>query len=127
MQAGRIVRRLSILPTALLVSTALAAADLSGVWELRWEPDFGGNVDAYECTFRQDARRLTVTCRDDPAFTGDVDGRKVTLSFKTGRDGTETATLTGELDERGTTITGTWHLSEQKREGKFVARRKSAE
>ena len=31
--------------------TTLGAADVSGVWALSWEPDFGGNFDAYDCTF----------------------------------------------------------------------------
>ena len=107
-----------------LLATTLTAADLSGVWTLSWQPDFGGNLDAYDCTFKHNGRTLTVNCRDDPARTGEVDERKVTLRFKTGRDGSQTATLTGELDQSGTTITGAWHLSEpENRDGKFVARK----
>jgi len=105
---------------ALVLSSALAAADLSGVWTLAWNPDFGGRADAYDCTFRQDGARLTVEC-DGGTFTGEVDARTVTLRLKTGRDGSETATLTGELDQAGTRIAGTWHLSEQNRDGKFTA------
>jgi len=105
---------------ALALSSALAAADLSGVWTLAWNPDFGGRVDAYDCTFKQDGTRLTVECGGG-TFSGEVDGRAVTLRLKTGRDGSETATLTGELDPAGTRIAGTWHLSEQKREGRFTA------
>jgi hypothetical protein len=117
---------LAVLVTVLALWTRLAAADLSGVWTLSWEPDFGGNLDAYDCTFKQNDRTLTVTCRDDPnaTMTGDVDQQKVTLRFKTGRDGSQTATLTGELDRPGTTIIGTWHLSApENRDGKFVARK----
>jgi hypothetical protein len=93
--------------TVFLLATTLAAADLSGVWTLSWEPDLGGNFDAYDCTFKQHDRMLTVYCRDDPAptMTGDVDQQKVTLRFKTGRDGSQTATLNGALDRAGTSIT----------------------
>jgi hypothetical protein len=109
---------------ASLLATTFTAADLSGVWTLSWQPDFGGNLDAYDCTFKQNGRTLTVNCRDDPAMTGEVDERKVTLRFKAGRDGRQTATLTGELDQSGITITGAWHLSEpENRDGKFVARK----
>jgi hypothetical protein len=110
--------------TALHTPTKLAAADLSGVWTLSWEPDFGGNFDAYDCTFKQTGRALAVTCREDLSMTGEVDGQKITVRFKAGRDGSQTATLTGEVDQRGTTITGTWHLSApENRDGKFVARK----
>jgi hypothetical protein len=114
-----------LLPFHLSIVWALvAAADLSGVWTLSWEPDFGGTFDAYDCTFKQEHEQLTVTCRDDLPMTGEIDGQRVVvLRFKTGRDGSEHATLTGEVDEQGRTITGTWHLTEQNRDGKFVARK----
>src|SRR3989442_10483773 len=115
---------LMVSATALILCARLAAADLSGVWTLSWEPDFGGNFDTYDCTFKQSDRTLTVTCREDPPIAGEVNGQKVTLRFKAGRDGSQTATLTGDVDQRGTTITGTWHLSEpENRDGKFVARK----
>jgi hypothetical protein len=111
---------------ASLLATTLTAADLTGVWTLSWRADFGGNFDDYDCAFKQNGRTLAVMCRDDPdpTMTGEVDERKVVLRFKTGRDGSQTATLTGELDQAGTTITGVWHLSEpENRDGKFVARK----
>jgi hypothetical protein len=58
-------------------------------------------------------------------MTGEVDERKVTIRFKTGRDGSMTATLTGDLNEQGTTIIGTWHLPvPESRDGKFTARKR---
>jgi hypothetical protein len=106
-------KSLVVLMTGLVLWATLAAADLSGVWTLNSEPDFGGNFDAYDCTFKQNGQTLTVNCRDDPAMTGQVDKQNVILRFKAGRDGSQTATLTG-----------TWHLSEpENRDGKFVARK----
>jgi len=120
-----------ILSVAIALFTAVVAADLSGMWTLSWEPDFGGNFDAYDCTFKQEGRGVTVRCLEDMPFpvemtgelTGEMDRQQVILRFKAGRDGSENGTLTGDLDQRGTTITGTWHLVEQKRDGKFSARK----
>src|SRR5262245_46951422 len=115
---------MKILALAILVASMLAAAaDLAGVWTISWEPDFGGNFNSYDCTFDQKEQRLTITCGDNAPFAGEIDGTRVTIRFKTGRDGTENAVLTGELDERGRTITGTWQLVEQKRTGKFSAKK----
>jgi hypothetical protein len=121
---GKAMTKFLTLALAFVLTTGVtAAAELSGVWTLSWQPDFGGNDDAYDCTFRQTGLTLTVNCRDDPGptMTGEIDGQKIVLHLRTGRDGTETATLTGELNQKGTTITGAWRLTEQNRIGKFVA------
>jgi hypothetical protein len=112
---------LTALAATLALSVTVIAADLTGVWTMSWEPDFGGNLDAYDCTFMQSGRSLTIDCGGS-AMAGKVEGRKVTIRFNTGRDGKMAATLTGELNEAGTTIAGTWHLpAPENREGKFTA------
>jgi hypothetical protein len=108
----------------ILLASVLTVADFAGVWTLSWEPDFGGIPNAYDCTFKQEGRSLTVTCPQDMVMNGDIDGQQVTIRLKTGRDDNENATLTGELNQQGTQITGEWHLLEQKRSGKFVARKR---
>jgi hypothetical protein len=65
------------LSVALAICTPVVAADLTGAWIISWEPDFGGNLDSYECTFKQSGRTLTIDCRGD-AMRGEVDERKVT-------------------------------------------------
>src|SRR5215813_1539321 len=105
----------------LVLSAAVAHPDLSGMWTLSWEPDFGGNHQSYDCRFKQADQTLTIDCRDDPPLIGKVDGQKVTITFKTGRDGEETAVLTGEVDQSGTKITGAWHLQQANRGGRFSA------
>jgi hypothetical protein len=70
---------------AFTLSILLAAVDLSGVWTLSWQPDFGGNDNAYDCTLKQAGQTLTLTCGDNPPIAGEVDGEKITLRFKTGR------------------------------------------
>ena len=107
----------------LLLSAPTTAADLSGRWTLTSDPDFSGHLSSVDCTFKQDGSKLTVDC-NGAAITGEVDAQKVTLRFQTGKDGNVTATLTGELDQAGTTLTGTWHLSApENRDGKFSAKK----
>ena len=117
--AGRTI--VPALALALFASTA--ATDLSGRWTLTSDPDFSGNPSSVDCTFKQDGSKLTVDC-GGAAITGEVDAQKVTLRFQTGKDGEITATLIGELDQAGTTLTGMWHLSApENRAGKFEAKK----
>src|SRR5438309_6280686 len=90
------------------------AADLSGRWILTLDPDLSGNPATVDCTFKQDGTKLTVNC-SGAAITGEVDAQKVTLQFQTGKDGSLTVTMTGELDKAGTTLTGMWHVSPENR------------
>jgi hypothetical protein len=117
----KVLATLLVLPM-LLVS--VAAADLSGVWTLALNPDLGGEPDSFDCTFKQDGRKLTITCRTAPPFSGEVNDQRVTWHVTTGRNGEITATFDGALDRRATTITGMWRFTDQgvKHEGKFEAK-----
>ena len=107
---------------ALLVGASVGAADLSGRWILTLDPDLNGNPATVDCTFKQDGTKLAVNC-NGAAITGELDAQKVTLRFQTGKDGSLTVTLVGELDQAGTTVTGMWHLSPENRDGKFEAKK----
>jgi opacity protein-like surface antigen len=107
----------------LLLTPPTVAADLSGSWTLTLDPDLSGNPSTVDCTFKQDGSKLTVDCGGGAMMTGEADAQKVTLRFQTGKDGSVTATLTGELDQAGTTLTGMWHLSPENRDGKFQAKK----
>jgi opacity protein-like surface antigen len=119
---AEMTRLLVAFAVVLLLATPIVAADLSGRWTLTFDPDFSGNPSSVDCTFKQDGSKLTVDY-NGAAITGEVDGQKVTLRFQTGRDNSLTATLTGELDQAGTTLTGMWHLSPENRDGKFAAKK----
>ena len=108
----------------LLVASLLAATNLSGVWTLELNPDFGGNEDKIDCTFKHKGATLSVDCGGAP-ITGTIDGKGVTLRVPTGRANELTATMTGTLNDAETVITGTWHLADDagKREGHFTARK----
>ena len=105
----------------------LAAADLSGVWTLYFNPDFGGEQgQSANCTFKQDGTNLKIQCGSAALITGEVNGQKVTFRVPTGQHDELTATFTADLDAQGTTMKGTWHLVDQQRKdlnGKFEAKK----
>lgn len=101
---------------------AFAPADLTGTWTLEWKPNFGGQDQTHECKFKQDRRTLTINC-DGAMMKGEVNRRKVTFRHQTGKDDEFTAVYTADLDAKGTTMTGTWNLSPDNREGKFEGRK----
>jgi hypothetical protein len=108
----------------LTVSMFVAATNLSGMWTLELNPDFGGVDDKVDCTFKQEAAKLSVDCGGAP-ISGEIDGKAVTLRVTTGRNNEYTATMTGRLDNAETTISGRWELTDDagEREGKFTARK----
>jgi hypothetical protein len=98
-------------------------ADLTGGWMLDLDPDFGGMRSSVDCTLKQDGSKLAMDCGNGPTIAGELDGRKVTLRVKTGPQNELTATFVGELNEGGTTISGTWQLTDSSgtHKGKFTA------
>jgi len=118
-------RRLSVLGVALMISIALHAADLSGLWSLELNPDFSGKPNTVGCGFTQDGDRLTIKC-GGAEFIGNVDGSKVTWRFMTGRNNATVVTVDGVLDEQARSIAGTWHMaSDPPQDGRFKARKES--
>jgi hypothetical protein len=116
------MKKLVVLLALSVFQVPLAAADTSGAWTLRLDPNFTGYAQSVDCVFKQDGQKLTVTCEGGTPIIGEVNGQQVTWQFKTGPDDQLTATHTGELDARGTTITGTWHLNRDRdTDGKFTA------
>jgi len=85
---------------------ALAAADLTGTWQLHLDPDFGGVDDTIVCTFAQDGRTLTIRCGSGFPLVGAVDGDKVTFEAKTGTHNEFTAVFTAVRDPQATTMKG---------------------
>jgi|SRR5919198_1763631 hypothetical protein len=107
----------------LVLAAPAAATDLTGQWSLDLQPDFSGNDDNVGCSFLQKDERLTLNCGAGPDITGEVHGGMVTWLIKVGRSREFTATFTGELDRKETTISGTWRLTDDTgiRQGKFTA------
>lgn len=89
------------------------AGSLSGDWSLTMNPDFKDNPNVVSaCVFRQSGTKLTVRCGTGSELAGSVKGRTVTWGFRP-KNGEKypSATMTGTVNEAGTAINGTWHLS----------------
>ena len=116
------MKSLTVILAVFSMWVPLSAADVSGKWLLLLDPDFSGHQMSVTCTFKQKSQELTITCGDGAPMVGAVNGQKITWQFKTGPNDSLTATQTGELNARGTTITGVWHLNRDKdTDGKFTA------
>ena len=82
---------------------APAPASVSGAWKVTG--DISGYPVDQVCTFAQDGKKLTGSCKsaDDKAnveITGEVDDKKVTWSFKTEYNGEPiTVNFKGTLDD----------------------------
>ena len=115
---------LSALLATMLLSPPLAAADLTGTWQLHLDPDLSGHPRTVECRLKQEPRRLTATCAGRATMNGAVSGRTVTFEHQTTEDDEVTVYYTGKLDDRGTFIEGTWHVAGRKdTHGRFQARK----
>jgi hypothetical protein len=113
--------RFLVLVPILLVAR-IAATDLTGAWTFEWDPDFGGqHPNTHECQIAQHGEALTIRC-DEATMTGKVRGKAATFEHKTGLKNELTATYKVTLDEKGTIMTGSWHLSApENKNGKFQA------
>ncbi len=111
-----------------LLTAVLGAADLSGVWTLYFNPDFGGEQgQSADCTFKQNGTNLTIQCGSGAPITGEVNGQKVTFRVPTGLHDELTATFVADLDRQATTLNGTWRLVDQEkkeRNGQFDAKKR---
>lgn len=110
-----------VLPILLVASTA-AATDLTGAWTFEWRPDFGGqHPNTHECQVTQRGDALTIQC-DEATMKGKVHGKTVTFEHSTGLKHDVKATYKVALDQKGTSMMGSWHLSAGPvKEGKFQA------
>jgi hypothetical protein len=113
----------SALLATMLLLPPLATSDLTGTWQLYFEPDLSGHPRSVECRLKQEPRRLTATCAGRPTMNGAVSGRTVTFEHQATEDDEITVYYTGNLDDSGTFIEGTWHVAGPgDRHGRFQAR-----
>lgn len=106
----------------ILFVARIAATDLTGAWTFEWNPDFGGQHPAtHECQIAQQGEALTIRC-DEQTMTGKIHEKTVTFEHTTGLKNEITAAYKVTVDEKGTSMTGSWHLSAgEHRDGKFQA------
>jgi hypothetical protein len=121
-------RRLALLVLPVLV-LPVAAADVSGVWDLTLKTD-STTIPRLVCAFDQNGQELTGSCKPPGAprseavdLTGKVDGDRVSCQWNvvTPNGQKWTYVLTGKLDAKNTTMGGTFTLSGGfKGEGSFT-------
>lgn len=114
------LRSLVLLP--ILLAAPMGATDLTGAWTFEWTPDFGGqHPSTHECQITQQGRNLTIRC-DAQEMKGSVKGKTVTFEHTAGLKKELTATYKVTVDDKGTAMTGSWHLSApENKSGKFEA------
>jgi carbon monoxide dehydrogenase subunit G len=105
----------AVLTIALLLARtlALSASDVSGTWNL--EMKFPTATSTGTCVFKQDGETLNGTCGGSERFaiTGEINGSRLSWQFYVKQGGSEgRMEFTGELDGRGTTITGSCRVVE---------------
>ena len=99
----------------------VSAADLTGTWTFEWKPDFSGHPTTINCQVTQEQQALTIRC-NEATMRGTVRGRTVTFEHTTGLKNELTVSYKATVDEKGTSMTGTWRLSKPaNKEGKFEA------
>jgi hypothetical protein len=123
-----------VLATCLAGTSAAAqtkAPDVTGVWAVDLDPDFGGHQGTIGCTFKQDGQSVRGACGHDAPepqapITGRVHDDTLTFELKTGRQNEQTATFTATLADQASTMKGEWRFVDDQgkdHRGKFSGRR----
>ena len=113
--------------TLLLAAASAAFADdtpsLNGKWQI--QRSAAGNESTQDCTFTQKDNDLTGSCTsaDSPSvqITGKVEGKKVTMTYKSEYNGSPLTVVYNGTVESATKIAGTLTAVEFGVEGVFTA------
>ena len=130
------MRTLKTLALVLALSTLSAFAQgggvnsVSGTWKL--SGDVSGHSVDEDCTFTQDGKKLTGSCKsaaaDKPTeVTGEVNDKKVTWQYETDYQGQKlTVAFTGTLDAAGSQLKGDIDVQPVGVSGTFSAQKQEA-
>jgi hypothetical protein len=89
----------------------VAAADITGNWEVDFNSDDGQIEGGFDCVFKQDVEQLTGTCSAGTAqLTGEVKGQTVSWRLAPA-NAPNTTTFTGALNGAGTAIDGRFTIA----------------
>jgi len=113
--------KLSVMLFATLaVAVLVAAANVTGTWELEStfdDPKLADARSGFDCVLKQDGDRVTGKCSAGTAvMTGEVKGQTVTLRLSELKPQT---TFTGTLDKAGTRLQGRFVVGDKR--GRFTA------
>lgn len=100
----------SSLAFAVKSSLAAAAPELGGKWKVH--NSIAGNENDQECTFTQNGKELTGTCKSDSdkdpvKVTGSLDGNKVTWKYDSDYNGTKLTLIYTATVEDSAKFSGT--------------------
>ena len=129
------MKALKTLALVLALSTLSAFAQgssnsVSGTWKV--SGDVGGNPVDQVCTFTQEGKKLTGSCKsaaaDKPTeITGEADDKKVSWQFNTEYNGEKlTVAFTGTLDASGSQLKGGIDVQPMAVSGTFSAQKQEA-
>jgi hypothetical protein len=90
----------------------LLAADMSGNWTLRLDPDFSGHPATRECKIQQQGDKLTVSCDPDGKLTGEVKNNRVTLEHTTGKNNEIVVRYTAAVNQERSFMKGAWQYTD---------------
>jgi hypothetical protein len=96
--------------TGLLVG--LLAADMTGNWTLRFDPDLSGNRTTRECKVQQEGEKLTFSCDPDAKFTGELKNNRVTFEHATGKNNEIVVRYTGAINQERSFMKGAWQYTD---------------
>jgi len=104
----------------LAVGVLIAAANVTGTWELEStfdDPKLADARSGFDCVLKQNGEQVTGKCSAGTAvMTGDVKGQTVTLRLSELKPPT---TFTGTLDKAGMRLQGTFVVGDK--HGRFTA------
>jgi len=90
----------------------LLAADMSGNWTLRFDPDLSGHQTSRECKIQQEGEKLTFSCDPDAKFTGEVKNNRVTFQVTTGKNNDIVVHYTGAVNQERSFLKGAWQYTD---------------
>jgi hypothetical protein len=90
----------------------LLAADMTGNWTLRYDPDFSGNPSTHECKIQQEGEKLTFACDSSAKFSGAIKNNRVTFEHTTGKDKNIVVRYTGAINAERSFMKGAWQYTD---------------
>ena len=90
----------------------LLAADMTGNWTLRYDPDLSGHPAVHECKVQHRGEKLTFSCDPDAKFTGEIKNNRVTFEHTTGKKNDIVVRYTGAINQERSFMKGAWQYTD---------------
>jgi hypothetical protein len=90
----------------------LLAADMTGNWTLRYDPDLSGHPAVHECKVQQEGEKLTFSCDPGAKFNGAIKNNRVTFEHTTGKNNEIVVRYTGAINQERSFMKGAWQYTD---------------